>query len=265
MNRWLSITPLILCVLLWGSLVATAQKQQLDADEIVKRSIELSQKDWQRTPDYDYFERQQDGSNSKTYEVRMMLGSRYRRLVAVNDKPLSQENQAREQRQQQNTLADRERETPQQREERVAQYRKEVNRQQPFLEQIPKAFRFTLEGKQVVGSREVFVLRAHPRPDYRPPNSRAKALTAMEGTLWVDAKDLRWVRVEAEVKRPVSIEGFFARVQPGTRFLLEQQPTSDGVWLPSRFSLRTRAKLMMLIPRNAQEDSSYYGYKRIGN
>jgi hypothetical protein len=191
-----------------------------------------------------------------------MLGSRYRRLVAVDDKPLSREAEAREERLWQKALADRERETPQQREQRVTQYRKEVNRQVPFLEEIPKAFRFTLKETQVVNSRKVYVLKAEPRPDYRPPNSRAKALTAMEGTLWVDVQDFRWVRVEAEVKRPVSIEGFFARVQPGTHFFLEQARVGSGVWLPTRFSMRTRAKVMLLIPRNDQQNSTYYGYRK---
>ena len=49
-------------------------------------------------PGYDYVERdrQQDGG-TKTYEELMILGSPYERLIAVNGKPLSPEQQEQEQ------------------------------------------------------------------------------------------------------------------------------------------------------------------------
>lgn len=240
-----------------------APGQEHDPEEIVRRSIEFSQKDWKQVSEYDYFERAlEGGGKSKTYQVQMMLGSRYRRLIAVDNKPLSAEAEAREERLFQKTLADRERETPEQRERRLAQHQKELDRQQPFVDQMLKAFHFTLLGREVVGSREVYVFKAQPRRGYHPPNSRAKALTGMEGTLWIDATGFRWVRVEAEVKHPVSIEGFIARVEPGTRFELEQQPTAEGIWLPTRFAMRTRAKVLFLFSRKEQQDSTYYGYRK---
>src|SRR5262249_14993919 len=104
--------------------------------------------------------------------------------------------------------------------------------------------------------------KAQPRAGYDPPNSRAKALRGMEGTLWIDATDLRWVRVQAEVKRSVSIEGFMARVEPGTRFELEQKPTAEGGWLPTRLAMRTRAKVLFVLSRKEQQDSTYYGYRK---
>src|SRR5262249_4654153 len=119
----------IMPLLLWLSLLSAGGQaaQKPDPEEIVRRSVELSQKDWKRGSDYDYFERELDGSHTKTYQVRMLLGSRYRRLIAVDDKPLSPEAQAREQRLYQKTLSDREYETPEQRERRLAQHQKEIS------------------------------------------------------------------------------------------------------------------------------------------
>src|SRR5215471_5775155 len=34
--------------------------QPLNADDIVRRSVELTKKDWEQTPGYDYFERDQE-------------------------------------------------------------------------------------------------------------------------------------------------------------------------------------------------------------
>ena len=236
--------------------------QSLDAEDIVRRSVELTKKDWKQTPDYDYFERDQEPGHTKTYEVSMILGSRYRRLVEIDGKPLPPDLAARQEELLQQTRTDREHESPQQRQTRVDRYKKETEQHDLFLNQLLKAFDFTLAGEQKMDSRTVYVVKAHPRRDYHPPNTRAKALTGMEGTLWIDATDYRWARVEAEVKHAVSIEGFFARVEPGTRFVLEQRPADGGIWLPSHFTMRTRAKVFLLFSHNEQEDSGYYGYHK---
>jgi len=236
--------------------------QAPDVQEIVRRSVESSRKDWKNVGEYDYFERELDEGKSKTYDVVMMLGSRYRRLTAINDQPLSPELAAREETLMRKARSDREHESPAQRQERVAHYKKETDQQQLFLEELPKAFDFTLAGEETLDSRAVYVVKAKPRRGYHPPNTRAKALTGMEGTLWIDATDFRWARVQAEVKHAVSIEGFFARVEPGTRFLLEQRPVEGGAWLPTHFSMHTRAKVLLLFPHNEQDESSYYGYHK---
>jgi hypothetical protein len=250
----------LLCILCVSSAPLCAQSP--DAEEIVKRSVEFTQKDWKQTPNYDYFERDLEPGHSKTYEVLMILGSRYRRLVAMDDQPLPPELAAREEELLRKARSDREHESPQQRQARVDRYKKETDEQNLFLNQLLKAFDFTLAGEQKLDSRTVYVVKAHPRRDYHPPNMRAKALTGMEGTLWIEATDYRWLRVQAEVKHAVSIAGFFARVEPGTRFVLEQEPVDGGIWLPSHFTMQAHAKVFLLFSHNEQEDSGYYGYRK---
>lgn len=76
--------------------------------------------------------------------------------------------------------------------------------------------------------------------------------------MWIDTKEFQWVKVEAEAIRPVSIEGFLARVEPGTRFELEKAPVAPGVWLPKHFSMLSRARIMLVIPLKKQEDLTYF-------
>jgi hypothetical protein len=64
----------------------------------------------------------------------------------------------------------------------------------------------------------------------------------MQGKLWIDKPTCQWVNVEAEVVHPVSIAGFLAQVQPGTRFELEKMPVVEGSWLPKHFSTKMWAK-----------------------
>jgi len=62
--------------------------------------------------------------------------------------------------------------------------------------------------------------------------------------------------------RPVSIEGFLARVEPGTRFQLEKAPVTTDVWLPKHFSMRARAKVLFLFRHNGEENETYFNYHK---
>ena len=160
------------------------------------------------------------------------------------------------------TLEERQEESRQQRRERIAKYEKERESDHLLMEQLTKALDFKLVGEQKLGPYEVYVLKATPRPGYEPPNIESKVLTGMEGKLWIDEKTFQWVKVEATVIRPVSIEGFLAEVEPGTHFELEKAPVTDSIWLPKHFAMKSQAKVLFLFTRKSQADETYSGYHK---
>jgi hypothetical protein len=257
------ITVVRLVVLIVTLSMAASALAQPDVATIIKRSVEASDADWQAAPQYDYFERdrRQDGG-TKTYEVMMILGSDYQRLVAVNGKPLTPEEEAREQQKLEQVIAQRQSESEEQRAQRIAKYEKDRKRDHLLMEQLTVAFDFTLLGEQKLGPYEVYVLQATPRPGYQPPNTETKVLTGMQGKLWIEKQTYQWVKVEAEVVHPVSIAGFLAQVQPGTRFELEKMPVNDGIWLPKHFSMKARAKILFFFSHETQDDESYFDYHK---
>lgn len=130
--------------------------------------------------------------------------------------------------------------------------------------ELTKALDFTSSGKEMLGRREVYVLKGTPRADYHPPNKQAKALTGMQGTLWIDAANFHWVKAEAEVVRPVWIYGFVARIEPGTRFELEQSPIAEGLWMPNHFIMDAKATVFLLFPHYERDNITYFSYHRPG-
>jgi hypothetical protein len=192
----------------------------------------------------------------------MILGSPYERLVAVNGKPLSPEQEAGEQQKLDATADERKNEPQQEREKRIARYEKDRRGDQLLMEQLTEALDFKLVGEQKLGEHEVYVLKATPRPGYKPPNTEAKVLTGMEGELWIDKKTFQWVKVEATVIHPVSIAGFLAQVEPGTHFELEKMSLDDHLWLPKHFAMKSRAKIFLLFTRKSQADETYSGYHK---
>ncbi len=238
--------------------------QQLGPAEIIARSVEVTQRDWDGAVSYDYYEREQNVDTTKTYHVVMLEGSPYNRLVAINDHPLSAEDEATAEERFTRTASERQRESSEAREGRIARYRNERERDRVLMTEITRALEFTLAGRETFKGHDVYVLKGTPRRRYRPPNEEAKALTGMRGTLWIDAVNFHWVKAEAEVVNPVWMKGFVARLQPGTRFVLEQMPAADGLWMPQHYAMQARAKVLFLFAYNSQEESTYFGYHKRG-
>ncbi len=230
--------------------------------EILRKSVEANEADWKAAPDYDYFERDRKEGGSKTYHVFMIGGSPYQELTAVNGKPLPLQDQKREQRELEKVISQRRSESVRDRAERVAKYERDRKRDRLMMQELTRAFDFKLLGEGRLGHYAVYLLQARPRPGYRPPNIETEVLTGMQGKLWIDKETYQWVRVEAEVVRPVSIEGFLASVQPGTRFVLEKMPVANEIWLPRHFAVKTNARILLVFRRRTQEDETYFNYRR---
>jgi hypothetical protein len=254
MARWLALT------LTFSAALATAGQENVQT--IIQRSVQANNEDWQAAPAYSYFERDRQGERTRTYEVLMILGSPYERLMAVNGRPLTPGEQVKEQQKLEEVTARRRGESEQERGKRRANYEKERNHEHLLMDEMARAFNFKLVREQRSGPFDVYVLKATPKPGYHPPNIETKVLTGMQGELWIDKETFQWVKVEAEVIYPVSIAGFLARVEPGTRFELEKMPVGDGIWLPKHFAMKSRAKILFLFTSQKQDDETYFDYHK---
>jgi len=248
-------------LLLGLGIAAAPAAPQPDVHELVRRSVAATERDWEAAPLLSFRERDQLAHGSKTFEVAMLDGTPYRRLVALNDEPLT----AASVRQQRQLLekADRIRraESPAQRAQRIASYEEGRRRDHLLYQQMTAAFEFHLAGTDVLNGRPAYRLRTTPKPGYRPPNTQAQVLTGMEGSLWIDCQTMQWAKVEAHVVRPVSIDGFLARVQPGTRFELEYAPVAAGIWEPARFVMASHARVLFVYNRRERVSETYSDYQ----
>lgn len=243
-------------------LAACLQGSPMDATSIVQRSVAANRRDWNAAPEYSYVECDRDGDGGRTYEVSMLLGFPYRRLVSIDGKPLSEANEEKQRSRLKQAFAQRRAESATVRAERTAKYERERKRNQLMMEQLATAFDFKLLGQEKAGRYDTYILEATPKPGYRPPNIETEVLTGMRGKLWIDKISFQWVKVEAEVVHPVSIAGFVARVEKGTRFELEKTPVAAGVWLPSHFAMESRARILGVVTRREKEEQTYSGYRK---
>lgn len=240
------------------------EQQQPSPEEIIKNSVAANQVDFKAALDFNWKERDSSGKDSKTYQVTMIEGTPYNRLLAVNGKRLSSDQETAELQKEHEVAAKRRSESPEERRHRIAKFEKDRTRDNLMMQQLTQAFTFSLVGERKIRGFKVWMLKATTRPGYQPPNMETQVLPGMQGILWVDQKTYNWVKVTAEVVRPVSIEGFLAEVQPGTFFELEKSPVgAGGVWQISHFSMKSSARILHVFNHSSQEDDTFSEYTAI--
>ena len=237
---------------------------QDDVASIIQRSSEANERDWAAVPQFDDFERDRNKDGDKTYDVTMLSGSPYERLIAVNGHSLTGARQKEEQDKYQRAVSERQHESTDERAKRIGKYEAERKRDHTLIQQMTAGFDFHLVGKRTLSGFNVYVLKATPRHGYKPPDRDSEVLTGMQGTLWIDQKTFQWVKVEAHVIHSVRIEGFLAEVEPGTNFEVEKRPVADDIWMASHYSMRANARILLLFPHRDQEDVSYSNYRKTG-
>jgi len=252
----------ILTTLLLLALAPDGSTASADVSTILQRWTAANRADYEAAPGYDYSERDRDDDGTRTYDVTMLFGSPYKRLVLVDDKPLSDDDRRKQDEQFQRARNDRSAESPEDRARRIAEYQKSRARARRIVEELPKAFDYRLSGRRTVGGRSMYVLQAVPRSGYHPPDTATEVLTGMRGEFWIDMSTGQLVRAVARVIHPVSIEGFLATVQPGTEFELEQVAVEDGIWLPSRLEIRSRSSIVFLFHHHRNEERRYFNYHK---
>ncbi len=258
--RWM-----ILASLLTVCSVAIGQSQAgLTANEVLRRAEQTTHDGFEHAAEFDYCMTENQGDKIKTYAVFMMYGSTYAQLVAVNGVGLPAEDLKKLASAREAEAERRSRETPEQHASRVAQYNAEQHRNRTLLREMITAFDFTLRGTAQKDGWETYVLDVKPRPGYQPKDRLSRVLTGMQGTIWIDEQNYGWVRAEAEVVRPVMIEGFLARVERGTRFAMEQRPFGRGFWLPTWFSIYTKARILFLFPTSSKKEYTFFDYVPVG-
>jgi hypothetical protein len=261
LKRWLAV-----CCLIFLTLSTPAAASQPDTQEIIRRSVAATKADMEAAPDFSYVERDVETKSGKsiraTYEVLMIDGSPYYRLIALNDEKLSAEQEAQEQEKLQREIAKRANESPQARAKRLARYRKDQQRELALMSEMADAFDFSLIREDWLEGHGVYVFKATPKPGYQPQTRETRVLKGMQGELWIDKDTYQWVKVEAEAVKPVWFGWFIAKVSPGTRFLLEQEPVLKNLWLPKHFHVDVKASILW-VQQNSTKDETYQNYKLI--
>lgn len=248
---------------------------QLSQEEIRRLMQEVGDKDLEndkKRKDYTYVQREErhtlDGKRQikkteiRTREILMIYGEQVERLIAKDDKPLSDKEAAKEEERIQKIIDKRKNESHDDRQKRLRKQEQQREEARKFSTEIADAYNFRLVGSELIGGRHTYVIDAEPRPGFQPHSRAAKILPKIRGRIWIDKAEHQWVKLDAEVIDTISFGLFLAHLHKGTRIVAEQTRINDEVWLPKHTAAKIDVRLALLKNLVGDEEVTYRDYRK---
>jgi hypothetical protein len=161
-------------------------------------------------------------------------------LVAINDRPLSQADEQKEQARLDQLLSD-----PGRQRHRKQVQDEDAGRALKVLRVLPEAFIYKFAGTSVGPSGNVEKFSFEPNPKFNPPDLETQLLTAMTGELWIDASQERVARLEGHLGQDVDFGwGILGRLNKGGWVLLEQADVGNHEWRIVHFKMNMSGRVV---------------------
>jgi hypothetical protein len=192
-------------------------------------------------------------SIEKEYQVELIRGIPFPRLVRIQGRDLTAEEIRREN--------DRERALR----DRVTGTDPAgmVERREPLVTHaLLERYEFTLDQVKQVGDRRLLVLAFEPRQDGVPTRTiQDRILARLGGRVWVDDEEAEVARIEVTLREAFSLGwfGMLGSLQQCELFL-ERQRMPDGVWIPTRQSLLLIGR-RLLAPMRYRTTEEIHGFE----
>jgi hypothetical protein len=184
--------------------IAFSSARAQDPRELVRRSIAQDQLDWLRMKDYTWQARSLEhhfdsrgrvqSTKQEAWETLILHGEPHRRMLERDGKPLSPDDQRKEQQKLDRANARLNGETPTEQQRRLEDAEKRRRREFEFLSEIPELFDLRLEGESAIEGRPVWKVCGAPRPGAQPKSHDAKVLLKIRGCMWIDQATYQWAR-----------------------------------------------------------------------
>jgi len=240
--------------------------------DLIRNSADKDVENNKRKQDYTYIRRDEErkldnkgkvkSTESKTYEIMILAGEHAEKLIAMDDKPLSEKDAKKEDEKIQKLVSKGEKESENDRKKRLAKAEKEREEERQFVREVADAYQFHLRGMEDVNGRPSYVIDANPLPGYKPRLKDAKILPKVRMRLWIDKVEQQWVKIDIECIDTFSIGLFLARVNKGSTIHVEQTRVNDEVWLPRYLNLKVDARIALLKNFDAEYDVTFRDYQK---
>jgi hypothetical protein len=198
----------------------------------------------------------------KTFDINFYYGREYQRLVQINDKPLDEQEQKKEEEKLNKFLAKYRDESESEREKRLEKEKKERQEGRLFLKDVVNAYDFRLLGEEVIDGVGTWVIEANPRPDFHPTQPHADMLKKIKGKVWIEKKNYNWVKVDAEATDTISFGLFLFRIHPGFRFSFQQSFVNNEVWVMKRLDIEGGARIALFKNENIEQEDVLSNFRK---
>jgi hypothetical protein len=240
--------------------------------ELIRHTAENDMENDKLQRNYTYIQREEqhklDGkgqvksTETKTSEIMELYGEQVERLVAKDDKPLSDKDSKKEEEKIQKVIEKRKNESEHDRKKREEKAEKDREEGRQFVREVADAYNFHLAGIEPLAGRDTYVIDGEPRPGYQGHLKESKFLPKFRFRAWIDKEESQWKKLDIQCIDTVSVGLFLARIHKGSRIIIEQTRINDEVWLPQHINVKIDVRLALLKNFNVEDDITYRDYKK---
>jgi hypothetical protein len=200
------------------------------------------------------------------YTFFYLNGDEITTLVKKDGKPLSAEEQKKENEKTQKRIeAEQKKEKKKEdKEEKAKEEGKDSkDNEDPGIEIFLRVSQFVNPRRERFRGQDVLVFDFEPNPEYKPKNLVEHVVKELAGVVWIDEKAKDVVRLEAYFVGDVHIGGgLLANLQKGTNFTFEQAYINNEVWLPTYVEGHVGVRFLLVKGIRASVTTRYSDYKR---
>jgi hypothetical protein len=195
------------------------------------------------------------------FEVRQEPpGEAWRRLVAVDGKPLDAAELARLDAEHRKKVERLRSETPRQRAARLKEEADELRERDEILDDAERVFAFSYLGRELIDGQPVVVVNLTPRPNARVTTSDGQRMKQFAGRMWLsDGYHIARVRLHAVDSVSVGW-GVVARVDPGSGFDFVRKNFA-GAWVASELTIEGSGRTLLFRKFEIKTVTKYSGHR----
>ena len=250
----------LLCALMVGMPGRAQQKPDIDPLELVRRAA-ANEITANNAPIYFMFkDRDEEKGHSITKAVIQTPQGGLLRTIAINDKPLTPEQRAKDDQKLRKFAND-----PEARRKRRQATKEEDQRDSLMLTSLPDAFLYTYAGEQPGPNGSPLVrLIFKPNPKFNPPNHETMVYQGMQGDMLIDPRAARFAKIDGTLFKDVDFGwGILGRLYKGGKFLIEQKEVGGGHWEMVRQTLQFNGRILLVKPLTISSTETTYDFRPV--
>ena len=250
----------LICALMVSVLGRAQHRPDIDPLELVRRAAANEIQAADSHVYYMFKDRDEEKGHSITKEVVQTPQGGLLRTIAINDKPLTPEQRAKDDQKLQKFAND-----PEARRKRKQATKEEDQRDSLMLTSLPDAFLYTFAGEQPGPNGSPLVhLTFKPNPKFNPPNHETMVYQGMQGDMLIDPRAGRFAKIDGTLFKDVDFGwGILGRLYQGGKFIIEQKDVGGGHWEMVSQTLQFNGRVLLVKPLTVSSAETTYDFRPV--
>jgi hypothetical protein len=235
---------------------SAAPKLPADANQLVREVIdnELKVSNQDHTH-WMYQQQSRDGDKTTVKEIVETKDCDLDFTISINGKPLTAEERQKEDERLRKLATD-----PDEQQKKMKAAQQDADKATDMFKMLPEAFLYQYSSK----THSLVKLTFKPNPDFHPPTREAQVFHAMEGTMWVNTREMRLGELDGQLSQDVQfLGGLIGHLDKGGRFSVKRTELEPGHWETTQLNVNMNGKVIIFKSINLQQSDSMSHFRRL--